>query len=163
MELERPEIRNVVKAAIEHHGASREALIPILSEVNDAYGFIPPEAFSEVTHQIQHPSDGVYVTESQLYALASFYHMISTKAVGRHVVKFCESAPCHVTGGREVFQSLKDHLGLEPGETTKDRRWTLITVSCLGACGVGPVLLVDNDIYGNVTPAQVPEILDKYQ
>jgi NADH:ubiquinone oxidoreductase subunit E len=94
--------------------------------------------------------------------VASFYHMLSTKPRGRHVIQFCESAPCHVAGGRQVWQTLQDELGLEPGQTSADGKWTLVTASCLGICGVGPVLIVDEDIYGNVGPERVPEILGRY-
>ena len=89
--------------------------------------------------------------------------MINTKPTGRHVVKFCESAPCHVAGGREVWKALQKELGIKPGETSDDGKWTLITTSCLGVCAVGPVMMVDEDIYGNITPNQLPEILGKYQ
>ena len=79
----------IVKEAIEKHGAKRDALIPILSEVNRALGYIPPEAFQEVRRQLQTHEDQVYVSKSQLFGLASFYDMISTKPRGRHVIKFC--------------------------------------------------------------------------
>ncbi|NLG73538.1 MAG: NAD(P)H-dependent oxidoreductase subunit E [Chloroflexi bacterium] len=152
-----------VSAAIEKHGASREALIPILSEVNRLLGYIPAEAFTEIKRQLRLQSSDLRVYESQLYSLASFYHMLSTEELGRHVVRFCESAPCHVVGGRELLTAVQETLGIQPGQTTPDRKWSLITTSCLGVCAVGPVLLVDDDIYGNVTPDQVPEILARYE
>jgi NADH-quinone oxidoreductase subunit E len=155
-------LTGIVKSAIEKHGASRDALIPILSEVNQEYGYLPPEAFTEVRRQMHQPGDGVLVSEGQLFALASFYHMLSTKPLGKHVVRFCESAPCHVMGGRELFQSIKDTLKLQPGETSPDGQWSLITTSCLGVCGVGPVFLVDEELYGNVSPEQLPDIFNRY-
>jgi NADH-quinone oxidoreductase subunit E len=88
--------------------------------------------------------------------------MQTPKAVGKHVVQFCESASCHEVGGRQVWLTLQDSLGLKAGETSKDGLWTLRTTSCLGACGVGPVVLVDEDLYGNVTPNQLPGILARY-
>ena len=157
------DVSAVVKAAIDRHGAHRDALIPILAEVNTAFGFIPKEAFAEIKRQVQTPEHNLFVSEGQLYGVASFYHMLSTKPLGRHVVRFCESAPCHVMGGRQVFQAVKDELKLEPGETSPDNQWSFITTSCLGVCGVGPVFLIDDDIYGNVTPDQVPEILGRYE
>ena len=78
------------------------------------------------------------------------------------MVQFCESAPCHVVGGRQVWASLLDHLKIGPGETSPDGNWTLITTSCLGVCGVGPVIIIDDDIYGNVAPDQIAEILARY-
>ena len=157
------DIDQVVRQAIERHGATREGLIPIMSEINRIYGFIPAPAYEEVQRQLNLPGHQVYVSRSQLFALASFYHMLSTQPLGEHVIRFCESAPCHVMGGREVFQAVKDALQIKPGETTSDGKWSLITTSCLGTCGVGPVMLVDDDIYGNIEPEQVTEILARYQ
>lgn len=155
-------VSEVITDAIKHHGSTREALIPILNDVNRAFGYIPPEAFNELRRQIYSPADQVFVSESQFFGLASFYHMLSTKPLGRHVIRFCESAPCHVTGGRTLFVAVKDTLGIEPGGTSPDNKWSLITTSCLGVCSVGPILLIDDDLYGNVTPEQLPEILSKY-
>lgn len=164
------DIKSIVKQAIEIHGKSRDALIPILSEVNQAFGYIPTAAFKEVKRQVNLPEVSFsqeegpgFVSESQLYGMATFYQMFSTRPVGRHVIRFCESAPCHVMGGRILFQSLKDKLELQPGETSPDGRWTLITTSCLGVCGVGPVVLIDEDIYGNVLPEQLDDILSRYE
>jgi NADH:ubiquinone oxidoreductase subunit E len=162
MDQKSPEISSVVKAAIEHHGSTRDALIPILSEVNQAFGYIPPEAFGEIKKAVNSPANDVFVSEGQLFSVASFYHMLSTKPLGRHVIRFCESAPCHVVGGREVIQAIINTLDLQPGDTTPDKKWSLITTSCIGACSVGPVILIDDDIYGNLHADQIPEILAKY-
>jgi NADH-quinone oxidoreductase subunit E len=149
------DVASVVQVAVERHGATVEALIPILTEVNQALGYLPAEALAEV-------SRGLRVPKSQLFSVASFYRMLSTKPRGRHVIQFCESAPCHVVGGREVWQALQDELRLAPGETSADGKWTLATTSCLGICGVGPVIMVDEDIYGNVEPDRVADILARY-
>lgn len=149
-------VLEAVKTAVERHGATRDELIPILNEVNRTVGYLPAEALDEISRLLRVP-------RSQLFSVATFYRMLSTKPRGKHVIQFCESAPCHVVGGREIWQKLQDNLGLKPGETSSDGKWTLETTSCLGICGVGPVLTVDNDIYGNVTPGQLPEILAKYK
>ena len=146
---------SVVQTAVGRHGATSDALVPILTEVNQALGYLPAEALTEIGRLLRTPG-------SQLFSVASFYHMLSTEPRGRHVIQFCESAPCHVVGGRQVWQSLQDELGLAPGETSADGKWTLLTNSCLGICGVGPVILVDGDVYGNVAPEQVPGILARY-
>lgn len=157
------DVSAIVQAAIEKHGAKRDALIPILSEINRALGYIPGEAFQEVRKQMKAPADQVFVSEGQLYGLASFYDMLSTKPRGRHVIKFCESAPCHVVGGQAVWDTLREALELENGETTGDKKWTLVTTSCLGLCSVGPVVLIDDDLYGNVSPEQIDDILGRYE
>jgi NADH-quinone oxidoreductase subunit E len=156
------DVAAVVQAAIEKHGRKRDAFIPILSEINHAFGHVPGEAFREVSRQLKTPDGQSNVAESQLYSLASFYDMLSTKPRGRHVIKFCENAPCHVVGGKAVWDTVRETLRLENGETTLDFKWTLVTTSCLGLCSVGPVLLVDDDVYGNVTPEQIPAILNQY-
>ncbi len=153
----------IVQEAIEKHGARRDALIPILSEINHVLGYVPAAAFQEVRRQLQSPEEQVFVSESQLYGLASFYDMLSTKPRGRHVIKFCENAPCHVVGGKAVWDTLCDTLQLKNGETTPDKKWTLVTTSCLGLCSVGPVVLIDDDLYGNVSPDQVNTILERYE
>jgi NADH-quinone oxidoreductase subunit E len=136
-------------------GHTREDIVPILTEVNRALGYLPPAAFTEIGKRLRVPV-------SQLFSVASFYQMLSTKPLGRHVIQFCESAPCHVVGGRQVWNALLDELGIQPGETSGDGKWTLQTVSCLGVCAVGPVVVVDEDMYGNVEPGQVKEILGRY-
>ncbi len=144
-----------VQAAVDRHGTTRDELIPILNQVNREVGYLPKEALEEISRQLKVP-------KSQLFSVATFYHMLSTQPRGRHVIQFCESAPCHVAGGREVWQALKEGLGIEPEETSEDGKWTLVTTSCLGVCGVGPVIVIDEDIYGNVTPSQVNGILARY-
>jgi NADH-quinone oxidoreductase subunit E len=157
------DVAALVQAAIEKHGRNPDAFIPILSEVNHVFGHVPGDAFREISRQLNIEGGRVNVVESQLYGLASFYDMISTKPRGRHVIKFCENAPCHVVGGKAVWDTLQETLNLKNGETTPDSKWTLVTTSCLGLCSVGPVLLVDDDMYGNVTPEQVTDILERYE
>ena len=147
---------DIANKAIDMYHSKKEDLIPILMHVNQEIGFIPKEAMEQISLRI-------HVPQSQLYSVATFYHMFFTKQTGRHVIKFCESAPCHVVGGREVFDALKNELELEPGETSSDGKWTLTTTSCLGVCGVGPIIMVDEDMYGNITPNQIPDILAKYE
>jgi NADH-quinone oxidoreductase subunit E len=157
------DIISVVEKAISEHGNRRDAVIPVLSEVNRAFGYIPNEALPEIRRRIHEPDEGVFLADSHLYSVASFYQMLSLHQLGRHVVRFCESAPCHVQGGRQVIKTLQEELGIKPGETTVDKKWSLIMTSCLGICGVGPVFLVDEDVFGNVTPDQVHDILARYQ
>jgi NADH-quinone oxidoreductase subunit E len=157
------EVSATVRAAIDNHGKKHEALIPILSEVNNKLGYIPGEAFREIRQQLHDPNEQVHISESQLFGLASFYYMLSTKPRGEHVIKFCENAPCHVVGGKAVWDALREKLNLNNGEMTSDSKWTLVTTSCLGLCNIGPVLLIDDDMYGNVTPEEIPDILGRYK
>jgi NADH-quinone oxidoreductase subunit E len=149
-------VLEVVQKAVAQHGGTREALIPILSDVNRALGYLPQEALAAVGKALHAPP-------SQVASVATFYSMLNTQPRGRHVVQFCESAPCHVVGGREVWKALLEELKLQPGETSADGKWTLALTSCLGLCSVGPVVVIDDDVHGNVEPKQVREILARYQ
>jgi len=157
------ELDEVVQRAVEHQGAQRASVIPILSEINETFGYIPVESLGKIRRLINAPEEGLFLADSHLYATASFYSMFSLKPLGKHVIRFCESAPCHVVGAREVIEAIQNHLGIQAGETTEDKQWTLLTTSCIGVCSVGPVFLVNDEIYGNVTPERVPAILAKYQ
>ncbi len=150
------DVMQVVRTAVAQHGATRDELIPILTDVNRELGYIPHEAVAEVSRLIGMP-------QTQLFSVASFYEMLSLRPRGRHVIKFCENAPCHVVGGRQVWQALRDELKVKSGETTFDDHFTLLTTSCLGICAVGPVVVIDDDMYGNVEPGQVAEILARYE
>ena len=164
-EVKELDIASLVTKVMDELGSTRDAVIPILSEINRELGYIPAAALPEIRRHIQaqQKQEGVFVADSHLYSAASFYQMFSLEPLGRHVIRFCESAPCHVEGGHEVFDTLQRELGLQPGETSADRKWSLQTTSCIGVCSVGPVFLVDDDLYGNVTPERVPEILAKDQ
>jgi len=148
-------ITEVVDRVIAHHGATMDELIPILNDVNKELGYLPGEALKQISKHL-------HVPRSQLFAVSSFYQMLSTKPRGRHVIQFCESAPCHVVGGREVWKKLREELKLEANETSPDGKWTLSTTSCLGLCSVGPVIIIDDDVYGNLSPDQIPGILARY-
>ena len=149
-------VRNFIETLVEERVHHKADLIPILQKIDTEFGYISDDAIQELSDRMNIPS-------SHIYSVATFYRMLSTEPRGRHVIQFCESAPCHVAGGRLVWQKLKNELGLKKGETSADEKWTLITTSCLGVCGVGPVIVIDHDIYGNVTPEQVPEILSRYE
>lgn len=150
------DVRKIVRSLVAEFGREKAELIPILHEINNQLGYVSDEAIQELSQQMNIPS-------SHIYSVVTFYRMLSSEPRGKHVIQFCESAPCHVAGGRLVWEKLKEELGLKKGQTSEDNQWSLLTTSCLGVCGVGPVLIIDNDIYGNVTPEQVPGILSNYE
>jgi NADH:ubiquinone oxidoreductase subunit E len=150
-----PEVAAAVAAALAAHGAGADALVPVLSAVNRALGYLSPDALAEVGRRLHLP-------QSRVHGAATFYTMLSTKPRGRHLVQFCENAPCHVVGGRQVWRALRRALDLAPGETTADGRFTLVTTSCIGACSVGPVVIIDDDVHGNVSPDKIDALLARY-
>jgi NADH-quinone oxidoreductase subunit E len=162
-EVKEMDLAALVDRVVQEQGATRDAIIPILSEINRVLGYIPAQTLPEIRRHIQIPQEGVFLADSHLYSAASFYQMFSLQPIGRHVIRFCESAPCHVMGGRQVIQAIQHELELQPGQTSQDMKWSLRMTSCLGVCSVGPVFLVDDDVYGNATPDRVPEILARYE
>ncbi len=146
---------DIARTIIEQHGTEEEELIPILHDINDKIGYISGEAIEEINQLMKIP-------KSQIYSVATFYKMFTTKPRGRHVIHFCASAPCHVNGAKAVWEKLKELLDLGEDETSDDGKWTLVTTSCLGLCGVGPVLLIDSDVHGNVKPEDLERILSRY-
>ena len=146
-----------VDQVIDQYQADQEALVEILREINAASGqYLTRAQLERVARRLRLPL-------SKVYSVASFYSLISLKPLGRHVIRFCEDAPCHVVGGKEVWDALERELGIPFGETTPDGQWSLLTTSCIGACAVGPVMMVDTDIYGNLTPEKVHDIIEQYR
>jgi len=149
------QIQSTVQKIIEEHGAGVDELIPVLLDINSTLGYLPTEALKEVSKTIKLPI-------SRVASVVSFYSMLSSGPRGRHVIQFCESAPCHIMGGHLAWQAILDKIRINAGETSQDGRWSLVMTSCLGICGVGPVMVVDDQVYGNLTPQRVSEILDQF-
>jgi NADH-quinone oxidoreductase E subunit len=145
-----------VKDIVACYGAERENLLPILHAVQRQSGdnSLHSEAIREV-------AAGLNLPEAEIVGTASFYTMFSLTPRGRHIIRICESPPCYIMGEENILAALKARLGVDIGETTKDGKFTLETTSCLGACGVGPVLMIDDEVYGNLTEQKVAEILDR--
>jgi NADH:ubiquinone oxidoreductase subunit E len=141
---------------IEMYGDDQEALVEVLRDFNDAQGYISRESLALIAERFELP-------QSKVYGIASFYSLISLKPLGKHVIRMCQDAPCHVAGGREVWETLEQELGIPFGETSLDGEWSLLTTSCIGACAVGPVMMIDDEIYGNLTPNKVRDILARYR
>ena len=150
------DLKQEISSILQEIKKDRENLIPILHKITQRFGYISSQALYEVSEQTAIPL-------SEVFSVATFYRMLPTEERGRHVILFCESLPCHVVGGREVLQALKTELQLEPGQTSPDQKWTLLTTSCLGVCNFGPVISIDGNIHGNLTPESLPEILKKYE
>jgi len=149
-------VKTTVNQILENYSGREDDLVAVLIDINKSLGFIPKIALDQVSSRMKLP-------KSRLFSATTFYSMLSTSPRGRHVVQFCENAPCHVVGGKQLFEALKDQLGLEPGETSEDGKWTLLTTSCIGVCSVGPVILIDDEIYGEVTPSRLEKILANYE
>ncbi len=137
-------------------GANRDSLIPILQEVQEKQGFLSREAVTFIATQLGLPA-------SKVYGVATFYNQFRFQAQGKHHVQVCRGTACHVKGSASVLESLKQELKIEPGQTTRDGLFSLEVVACIGACGLAPVISIDGEFYGGVTPDSVKEILAGYR
>ncbi len=152
---------DVTKTVHDIYGRVREKsfeegdmLINALHAIQDHYGnYIPLEAAETLKELTGLPL-------SKIYGVMTFYTMFSNKPRGKYVIRFCKSLPCHVRRGRSVIEALKGKLGIGFTETTEDRLFTLEESSCLGLCGVSPVMMINDEAYGNLTPERVEEIVD---
>jgi len=149
------ECRTSVAAVADRYGRDRDFVIPMLQDLQARFGCLPPE----VLHSL---AEAIGVPVSQLYAVATFYTSFSLVPQGRHLITLCTGTVCYLKGAKQIAEMIQSHLNVAPGGTTEDRTFTYRPVNCLGACALGPVLMVDGDYYAKVKPAQVPDILSQY-
>ena len=134
------------------HTASRGSLVMLLQEVQNHYGYLPRTALVEIGGRLEVPL-------AQLYGLATFYRSFSLTPRGKHEIVVCTGTACHVRGAAGILEHLQRKLGVSNGDTTPDGMFTLLGVNCLGACALGPVMVVNGKYHGKVTLGDVDEIL----
>jgi NADH-quinone oxidoreductase subunit E len=145
-----------IDTIIQSHQSAPGASITVLRECQDVVGYLPVEL-------IDYISLGLNIARSELFGVATFYSLFSLQPKGRHTIRVCLGTACYVKGIKEAISRITNHYALEEGGTTSDRRFSLQAVRCLGACGLAPVVVVDQDTYGKVTPDKVLKILDEYE
>ncbi len=151
-------LRESERTAIEKAAADfphrRSALIPALRIVQESRGYVDREAMCDVAAAFAlHPME--------VEEVATFYTMINTRPVGEHLIQVCRSISCFIMGSNPLIRHLEQKLGITLGETTKDGKFSLVAVECLGSCGTAPVMQVNEDYHENLTPAKVDEILGR--
>lgn len=137
---------------LEQYRGQKDALIPVLQRVQAELGYLPEEAVSEVAHFLG-------MSSSEIYGVASFYSQFRFERQGEHAVRVCQGTACHVRGGRRIMSAVCQGLGIEPGGTTEDYRFSLERVACFGSCALAPVMVVDNAVYGRLTTVKARKIL----
>lgn len=145
-----------VRDCIQRFGREQGNLLPVLHAVQRKCGYLTADAMEEV-------ADWLNIPVSEIYGTATFYTLFSTKPLGKHVIRLCDSPPCHIEGSAGVRRLLEKHLGISEGETTDDGLFTLEVVSCIGLCGVAPAMMIDEEVYGNLSPETISAILEKYR
>ena len=131
------------------------ALIPVLQTAQAIFGYLPECALRKV-------SLGLNKSYSEVAGVVGFYSFFSTQPRGKHIIRVCLGTACYVRGGKQVLDALKDRLGIDVGETTPDRNFSLDVARCFGACGLAPAIMIDEDVHQRVKAARLQQILDQY-
>ena len=137
------------------YGKDRSALIAVLQDVHSEFNYLPEGSLDVIARELGVPLASVY-------GVATFFRAFSFKPRGRHLATVCMGTACHVRGASELLSEAEERLGVSPGETTRDRRFSLETVNCLGCCAVGPLMVVDGEYHGEMTPKRVEAVIKDY-
>lgn len=135
---------------------TKGALIPILQEAQSAYGYLSREVLEYIADKTNTPV-------SQIYGVVTFYSQFHLNPRGKNIIRVCQGTACHVRGAKAILKAVEEYLNVAAGQTTPDLSFTLETVACIGACGLAPVMMVNEDTHGRLTPDTIPEILARYR
>jgi NADH-quinone oxidoreductase subunit E len=141
-----------VVSIIMKNNCDKVNLLSILLDIQTEFNYLPKSALKLVSNRLNIPM-------SRVYGVATFYRAYSLKPRGRHIITVCLGTACHVRGGGRIADTITRHLKIGPGETTKDMEFSLEAVNCLGACALGPIVVIDNKYHGNVTPSGMEKLL----
>jgi NADH-quinone oxidoreductase subunit E len=145
-------IKETVRGILEkHEGASKDNLIAILQETQEAIGYLPTEAMQEIAEFLN-------LTDGEVFGVATFYAQFRFAPSGKNRVTVCRGTACHVRGGARILKEVQQRLGIKSGETTPDLEYTLDTVACIGACALAPNLTINDNVHGQLTTKKVGEI-----
>lgn len=145
-----------IKTILARYDGDAGMLVAILQDVQAEYNYLPKEALVQV-------GEGLDVPFSQVYSVASFFKAFSLKPRGRHLINVCLGTACHVRGAGRVLDEIERQLDIKSGETTEDLRYTLETVNCVGACALGPIVVIDGSYSGQMTAGKVKPLLESYK
>lgn len=131
-------------------------LIPILQHAQEVYGYLPTDVLKQISKATRIPL-------ARIYGVVTFYSQFRLAPVGRNVINVCLGTACHVRGGAKILETVEKYLKIKDGATTEDGRYTLEIVACIGACGLAPVLSINNEVHGRLLPESLAAILAKYE
>ena len=151
-----PEQRAKLDEIIERYKNQKGAVLPVLQEAQDVYGYLPVEVQSII-------AEGLNVSLEEVFGVSTFYSQFSLTPKGKYNVSICLGTACYVKGAAAVLDKVTSTLGIQPEECTSDGKFSLTACRCVGACGLAPVLTVNGDVYGRMTPEEVPQVLAKYE
>ncbi|MFW6006602.1 MAG: NADH-quinone oxidoreductase subunit NuoE [Bacillota bacterium] len=145
-----------LKEILKDYSTEEKNLIPILQQAQNEYGYLPQEVIKEI-------SSSLNLSLSQVYGVVTFYTQFHQEPRGENIIRVCMGTACHVRGGQAILEEIETELGIKNGETTEDLKFTLETVACIGACGLAPVIMINDNTHGRLTPDKIPVILEDYQ
>lgn len=148
-------MREQLLPVFKSYDGKREELIPILQKVQEELGYLPEESLSEIAHFLG-------LSSSEIYGVASFYSQFRFERQGEHSIRVCQGTACHVRGGRRIMETVARELGIQPGGTTEDYKFSLERVACFGSCALAPVLVVDNTVHGRMNTVKARRVLVRY-
>lgn len=140
---------------LKEHKNVQGALMPVLHETQELFGYIPEEAQKRISEVLNIPL-------AEIYGVATFYSRFTLKPRGKYTISVCLGTACYVKNAQGVLDRLKEELNVESGDTTEDGKFTLEATRCLGCCGLAPVMMINEDVYGKLVPDDIPGILKKY-
>ncbi|MBW1998027.1 MAG: NADH-quinone oxidoreductase subunit NuoE [Deltaproteobacteria bacterium] len=141
---------------LENYEPTRDNLIPILQEVQGKYGYISEDSVERIATYLD-------ISQSCIYGVATFYTQFRFTRPGDHILKVCLGTACHVRGGSQIMDEISRYLHIQPGETTHDYKFSLERVACFGSCALSPVIVVDDKVYGRMTPKKLKKILEEIE
>ena len=145
-----------ISQILANYKADQSSIISILQDIQEAFGYLPKEAILQVSREMNIPL-------SRVLSLATFFNAFSLEPKGKHPIHVCLGTACHVRGAQLVLEKLERELNIKSGETTKDKEFSLDEVHCVGCCGLAPVVMIGEDVYGKISQAKVPGVLKKYK
>jgi NADH-quinone oxidoreductase subunit E len=145
-----------IDQVIEQYGARESALLAILQDIQAEEKYLPKETLEYVSQKMKIPL-------VQVFRIATFYNALSLKPRGRHKIDVCLGTACHVRGGGKILNKMERDLGIQVGETTRDKRFTLESVHCVGCCSLGPVAVIDGEVFGRLAQEKVPALLKEFK
>ncbi|MEG1798632.1 MAG: NADH-quinone oxidoreductase subunit NuoE [Synergistaceae bacterium] len=141
---------------LDKYRGTKGSVIPVLQQAQEIFGYLPKDVLIKISKEIDVPV-------SQIYGVVTFYAQFHLEPRGKNIIRSCQGTACHVRGAKAVLVAIREKLGLKEGQvTTPDLKFTLETVACIGACGLAPVFMVNDDTHGRLTPESVGPIMDKY-
>lgn len=149
--LKKAELKKLEKIISKYEGENG-SLVSVLQEIQRELGYIPQQGFRLI-------SEKTAVPQSQIYGVITFYDQFRLEPHGKYTIKICHGTACYLCGAKDITDSLSDELGIKVGETTDDRLFTIETVSCLGACGLAPVMMINDETFGRLTPRQAKRVI----